>query len=210
MGLRHLADPWVLAGTALPDWVRALRRRGRVQPEEARAQVDHSDPRVAAMARGAVQHFADDQRFHSGAAFVETRKAVARDLRGVLPATAGHRPRFVAHVLVEMLLDAHLAASRPGLVDRYYAALASLAPTEVEASALGVSSAAKGLAPHFERFVRSRFVDDYVDDVRLHRRLAQVMVRARQPALPDAVVTVFPPARRLVAERARELFGAEV
>jgi hypothetical protein len=208
-GLRHLDDPWSLAGTALPDWLRVLDRRARTSTETLATLVDDADPRAGSLARGALRHHEDDRRFHASAAFAETRRAVADAMRRALPAAAGHRPSFVAHLVVEVQIDALLAAGATGRVDAYYASLASLDAGEVEAVARRVAapSSVDGLARLVRRFVSERFLADYLDDAATVRRLDRVVRSVRQPPLPAALADLLPAARACVASRLDELLG---
>src|SRR5262245_28893045 len=107
----------------MPDWLRLLDRRARAPEDAVLAFVSDADPRAASLARGVIRHHEDDRRFHGGAAFAAARRETAAILRERLPPADGHRPSFIAHLLVEVQLDASLAEETPGLLDRYYAAL---------------------------------------------------------------------------------------
>jgi hypothetical protein len=207
-GFRYIADPWVVVGTALPDWLRVLARRERPRPDEVRPLCDDEDSRVASFARGVIRHFDDDRRFHGSPVFAATRGDVARELRTVLAEAAGHRPSFIAHVLVEMQLDASLAAAAPGVVDAYYSAVASLDPEEIDAVLPRLlPGRAPRLADLVRRFVAERFIDDYADPPALLRRLDRVVRSVRQPALPPVVAAVLPATRACVDARRVELLG---
>jgi hypothetical protein len=205
-GHRHLDDPWFVAGTALPDWLRVLDRRARVPADTLAPHVDAADARVASLARGALRHHDDDRAFHSSTAFAETRRAVADVLRGVLDPADGHRPSFLAHLVVEVQLDASLAAATPRLLDDYYAALGSLVPDDVEA-AVGVlaPSSPGGLARIVRRFVDERFLADYADPAATVRRLDRVVRGVGQPGLPHGLASEMPAARACVEARRDEL-----
>jgi hypothetical protein len=201
-GFRHVADPWFLAGTALPDWLRVLDRRARVPAETLAPHVDAADARVASFARGALRHHEDDRAFHTSAAFAEARHAVADVLRCVLDDADGHRPFFLSHLVVEVQLDASLAAATPRLLDDYYAALSSLAPDDVESAARVLApSAPDGLARLVRRFVDERFLADYADPAATVRRLDRVVRGVGQPGLPHAFASAMPAARACVEAR---------
>jgi hypothetical protein len=207
-GFRHVHDPWLVAGTALPDWLRVLHRRARVTEESAAARVADADPRIAALARGVVTHHEDDRRFHGSAAFTETRRAVAQDLRAVLPESLGHRPSFVAHLVVEVQLDAAIEEQMPGCVDSYYRALGRLDPEEVERAADSLApSGPAGLARLVRAFLSERFLADYGDPAAVVRRLDRVVRRVRQPGLPAAMADVLEVTRARVAARRDELLA---
>ena len=72
-----LDDPYFAAGTAIPDWLTVVDRGVRVRPRHAREFFGDADPRVAALARGIVQHIDDDARFHGSRAFVQTALELA-------------------------------------------------------------------------------------------------------------------------------------
>jgi len=205
-GFRFTDDPWFLAGTALPDWLRVLDRRARVPVDTLTPFLDDADPRVRSLARGALRHHDDDRRFHSSVAFDETRRDVAALLRRALPRDAGHRPHFLSHLVVEVLLDAALVLQSPRRLDAYYASLAALDPDELESVARKIApSASAGLAELFRRFRDERFLADYADDAATMRRLDRVARSVRQPPLPASFADAIPASRALVAARRDEL-----
>jgi hypothetical protein len=207
-GFRHLDDAWFVVGTALPDWLRMLDRRARAPEEAVAPHASDVDPRVASLAKGVLRHHEDDRRFHGGAAFAAARRETAAILRERLASADGHRPSFIAHLLVEVQLDASLAEATPGLLDRYYAALASLAPDEVENVVRRVvPGAPDGVGRLVTRFVDERFLGDYSDAARLVARLGRVLRRARQPALPADVAGLLPRTRAVVEIHRAALLG---
>jgi hypothetical protein len=199
-GFRHLDDPWLVAGTALPDWLRMLDRRARAPAEIVEAFAADPDPRAASLARGVLRHHADDRRFHGCAAFAAAR--------GETTAADGHRPSFIAHLVVEMYLDAALAEESPDLLDRYYAALGSIAPDELDDVVRRVlPNPPAGIGSVAVRFVTERFLADYADPQTLAARLDRVLRGARQPALPREFAAVVARTRACVASRTGELLG---
>lgn len=207
-GFRHVDDPWRLAGTALPDWLRVLDRRARVSPDAAAARVADADARVASLARGVAQHHEDDRRFHGSAVFAETRRAVAGELRTVLRESDGHRAWFVAHLVVEVQLDAAIEEAAPGTVDAYYRSLARLDAEEIErVTASLVPAGAAGLARLVRGFLSERFLAEYGDSAAVVRRVDRVVRRARQPSLPASMAGVLERTRGVVAARRIELLS---
>src|SRR5579863_4782510 len=98
-GFAHVDDPWFLAGTAVPDWLNVSDRGVRVREKQAAPLVTDVDPRVAALARGIVQHHADDAWFHVTPVFAELSWSFASRLREVLAPDEGMRPSFLGHIL---------------------------------------------------------------------------------------------------------------
>lgn len=220
--------PWRLAGTALPDWLRVLDRRLRIARDTAErvSAVDDGNgevrgggdgagtgsaaeaPEVAALARGVLMHLDDDRAFHSSDAFSDASKVIAALLRPALRAVPGARPSFIAHVLVEVLLDAELARAEPSRIDRYYSALAALDADDVERAAARLTPAPPhGLAALVRRFVAARFVEDYLDDARMLARVDGTFRRVGQPAVVAALAHSVPACRAVVRTRLTRLLA---
>jgi hypothetical protein len=209
-GRHFVHEPWMLAGTALPDWLSMCDRRVRVRSKHAAAFVASGNPRLAALARGVLQHHHDDDWFHSTRAFTELSWHFTARIREVLRPDDGLRPSFLGHILVELLLDAELIAADPSRLDEYYAAVERIDPVELQdlVNQLAPRTTDK-LAAALPRFLAARFLADYGDDARLLWRLNGVMRRVGLPELPESLAALFPEARTMVARRLGELLSPE-
>lgn len=206
--LPYLDRPMFVAGTAVPDWLSVVDRRVRARGKLARRYVDSSDPELREVALGIVQHHYDDGWFHGTRAFTETNLQLAVQLRDLLPGDEGFRPSFVAHILIEMLLDALWIRDDESLGHRYYALLHSVSPARVQRCVnLITGQPTVRLAGMIERFVEVRFLYDYLDEAKLLMRLNQVMHRVGLAPLPPAVGHWLPQATHLVESRRRRLLS---
>jgi hypothetical protein len=209
-GFRFAERPYLLAGTAAPDWLSVIDRKMRLRSKRAAEFVEDADHLVAELARGVVQHHYDDDWFHQTTAFNELNLQFAVEIRAALPGDEGFRPSFLGHILVELLLDATLAEDEPRRLDNYYAALASLAPAKVEQIINRLATRTSDrVAVLVDRFCSERFLYDYLDDERLLVRLNHVMRRVDLPQLPAELIGLFPAMRRRVRERCHELLPSE-
>jgi hypothetical protein len=208
-GLPHVEDPYVLAGTAVPDWLNVADRGVRVRTRHAAPFVDHAEEPLARIARGIVEHHRDDAWFHETPAFHELCWQFTSLVKQQLPDDEGFRPSFLGHILVEILLDAELIRRQPSRLEQYYRALESIDGLLVQdaVNRMAVRSTDR-LAPLVPLFCRERFLWDYLDDGKLLVRLNQVMRRVRLPALPEALLEVLPQARAAVQARASELLAS--
>jgi len=214
-GFRFLDSPYVVAGTAVPDWLSVLDRRTRARSKNAMPFLVNDDPETREIALGIVQHHRDDAWFHSSRLFNETMLRFAVELRDQLPGDEGFRPSFVAHILVEILIDSTLIEREPALAERYYAAIESVSAEKVQmvvnriarshgigsgAAAQGAAAqgASLGLAVVIKRFADARFLYDYPDGDKLLFRLNQVMRRVGLPPLPVELLPWLAEARRVV------------
>jgi hypothetical protein len=204
--LPHLDRPYVVAGTAVPDWLAVIDRKVRARGSVASKLLDDQDWRVRDVAAGIVRHHEDDRWFHGSRAFAELNLEFAVELRDLLIGDAGFRPSFVGHILVEILIDADLIAEDRGLADRYYAAIGQSSAAIVQQTVNRVASVPTErltiLVPHF---IAERFLYDYVQNDKLLFRLNQVMKRVRLPPLPSHLTSWLESARQRVANRRDEL-----
>ncbi len=205
-GWRFADEPYVLAGTAAPDWLSVIDRKVRLRSRAAVEFTENADPILSAIARGVVQHHIDDAWFHTTPAFSELSLAFAVEIRGVLPGDEGFRPSFLGHILVELLLDRTLAEDEPQRLDDYYAALAALDPAATERAISRLATRpVERIAALIPRFVDERFLYDYLDDDKLLTRLNHIMRRVGLPQLPSGFVELIPQLRQRVRERTGDL-----
>ena len=205
-GRDYVDDPYFLAGTAVPDWLSVIDRKVRARTRLAKPFVDDADDRVAAVARGIVQHHFDDDWFHRTRAFAELSLDFTVAVRDRLDQEGGFRPSFLGHILVELLLDALLVADEPARLDAYYRAVDSLdAVTVGKAVNLMTTKQTMFLSELIPRFSAERFLYDYMDDAKLLYRLNGVMRRVKLPQLPATLADWFPQARAQVQARRGEL-----
>jgi hypothetical protein len=209
-GRHYVADPYLLAGTAVPDWLNVVDRRIRARQKAALPLTRDDDPCVAAVARGVVQHHRDDDWFHQSRAFAELSWGFTRRVRDELPGDDGLRPSFLGHILVELLLDAVLIEEDPMRLDAYYQAMDRLDPTAVQMAVNRITQRPTDqLGRMIELFREVRFLPDYTDDDKLFFRLGQIMRRVRLSPLPNRIRAVFPWARDQVRQRRGELLQNE-
>lgn len=116
------APPEFFAGNVLPDLL-ALAGDGRLRAE-AVAGAPGDDP----LARGVRLHHAADHWFHSHPAFKAATADASARLRAAPFEEAPRRLFFVAHVFVELALDAAVLRAAPGIADDLYRALAAVPP----------------------------------------------------------------------------------
>ncbi len=200
------ADPYFVTGTAVPDWLAVVDRQARVRRKAVSAWVADADPQTASLARGMLQHLADDARFHETRAFAESSLRLTILARDALDAERGLRPSFLGHLLVELLLDAALVADSPARVETYYRLLESVDGRWVQDAVNRMTPRpAERLAWMVAGFCRERILLDYEDDGRLMVRLNQIMRRVGLDVLPERFREILPEARRLVVPRRHEL-----
>jgi hypothetical protein len=94
-GVAFLDRPYLMAGTAVPDWLMVADRRLRIRPRQVEAwlkQARTKDSRrpepsrdvFTELVQGIGQHLADDRRFHANPAFLELSYRLSRDVAELL------------------------------------------------------------------------------------------------------------------------------
>ena len=192
-------QPYVLAGTGVPDWLTVADRPVRLRSRHVEPFARDADPCVAAVAAGILQHLRDDAHFHGLRAFAETALELTVCARDVLGGETGLRPSFLGHLLVEVLLDAALIEDAPDRLTEYYRILGGVDPGRVEAAVNRMAPRpTQRLAGFIGLFCRERILWDYREDDKLLIRLNQIMRRVRLAPLPDEFVVLLPAARKRV------------
>ncbi|MEZ6063773.1 MAG: hypothetical protein R3C19_25780 [Planctomycetaceae bacterium] len=208
-GYRFLNDPLFVAGTAVPDWLSVADRKVRARRRLVQPVVEKTtSPHVKTIGRGILQHHADDDVFHRCELFQQLSSELATEFRGGMPDEFDHRPGFLGHIVVELMLDAALAEDDPGLLDQYYATLGEVDSSVIEDVVNGMATRqTQRLAWFIDRFREERFLYDYRDDATLLVRLNQVLRRVKLPVLPASGMETLAFARRLLRRHASDLLA---
>lgn len=204
---RHvLDDPYALAGTALPDWLRILDRKNRFRAHTLPAPVD-DDPRVVSILTGLQAHFDDDRWFHVHEAFTSVLEDGTRTIRARAPGT---RASVIAHVLVEMLLDGELMRRDPSALDRYVDALAQIDTKLLhDVAARYLPRPPRRLDELVAYFEKNPFMRGYDTDEGVLSRITALSARIGLGELPRALIDDIGPLRAAVVARADALLGVD-
>jgi hypothetical protein len=200
-----------MSGTGVPDMLNVVNRKVRVRSRNLKPLLESSDVDVAEIAAGIQQHLDDDRWFHATKVFNQLNLEFAQAMRDADPEDHSLRPRFLGHIIIELLIDARLAEMRPRLLDRYYEVLEQVDAKKIQ-QVINMASACQTdqFVRFFEVFCRERFLYDYLDDQRLAYRLNQVMKRVGLPLFGDSIMELIPSIRRRVYDCHEALLTAEV
>lgn len=208
-GYRFLENPLFLAGTAVPDWLSVVNRRVRARSRRVEAfQQVSDDTSELEIARGIMQHHKDDDRFHRSELFMTLEADLGKSFRRHMPDPYDHRPGFLGHIVVELMLDATLADNDSKLLDRFYSAMQDVPEELVQSTVNKIASRQTDrLAWFIDRFREERFLYDYATDDGMFVRLNQVLKRVKLPQMETHVVDVLAEARELLKVHASALLA---
>src|SRR5262249_45722938 len=121
------------------------------------------------------------------------------------------RPSFLAHVALEMLLDAALIDRCPGRLDGYYESLSRVCPKRGRGAAAQLAGTMVADLPGLiGGFVGLRFLEDYRTNDGLYSRLNQVVRRVKLSPLPAVAIGVLEEGRELVERRLHDLYPVDL
>lgn len=183
-------------------------RKNRARKKSALLVFDNEDARIAAVARGCVQHHDDDQLFHQGPVFLKLSTQLAIESRSEYGVDPSYQAGFLGHIIVELVLDTILCERFPGILDQFYDVFDSVDVELVQtATSLICPRPVTTLAELIPKFVKARFIEDYLSDEGLLRRLSGVMSRVGLPKLSESLTAWFPSVRYRVRAVTDELLA---
>jgi acyl carrier protein phosphodiesterase len=153
----HESSQFVV-GAATPDLMSIYNSGFRIKA----SRVDHLPAETRAMVDpqfllGLERHFHADRVFHSSPLFAQETHALSRMMEERFAEQELPRKYFIAHILLELLLDKVLIYHDADLLGDYYAHFARLAPYETLRQGTEIVSAHQ--MPNYEAFI-GKFVDN--------------------------------------------------
>jgi acyl carrier protein phosphodiesterase len=175
---REYNDDSIIIGASLPDllalWNRAC-KISRLKEFLARAQGDLRSL-APQLIIGIDLHLSADRKFHAGEFFQHGQKAIRCRLQ-TIPALPVKR-FFLAHILLEMLLDRFLIHHYPYFIDNYYQIFSPTICAQISKLVEECFAISSGQFQNFlDRFIASRFLYRYRDLDELVASAARVSAR---------------------------------
>lgn len=172
--------PAYVVGTALPDLLPLADQRAHLRLFPVSHSLPHC-PGDHALRGGVLSHLAADIAFHRSESFADAQTEAKKLLDQAGFKAIRVRRFFVAHILVEMALDAALLRAEPALGEQFYAALrASEGDHVVRWTEAVVARPLPELPRVLSRFAESRYLLHYGTDEGVAQALSHLCARARQ------------------------------
>ena len=172
--------PAYAVGTALPDLLPLAAASVRFRL----AQVNHSivtSLEDQALRAGVRSHLAADAAFHRTQVFADAQTEAGALLDGAGFMGIRVRRFFLAHILVELALDAALLRTNPAVGEEFYAAFEAADREDVTRWAeIALTRLLPNLPHVLTRFASSRYLLHYQTDEGVATGLSRLCARARQ------------------------------
>lgn len=171
--------PYYNLGLVLPDLMGMVRRGWKLKQTHLQ---NHIKPVHKALASGALAHLEMDNWFHKTQFFIQSRGVVKTTLENAGVTYPPHRPGFLSHVLLELLLDRLIVQHHPEKVSKFYNELAKVEVEWLRSFFEGIELSFDDNFPgFFTQFVNNRFAFSYAQNVSLLNALNQISRRVAQP-----------------------------
>lgn len=204
--LNHREHPYLMAGTAIPDWLSVADRKVRLRPRLLEPWLDSTDEVQAQVARGSLQHLSDDDWFHSTRGFAEVTSELTHLFRQHLGQDDRYHCGFLGHVGMELLLDGVLIELYPTQFEDYWNQLNQVDPQLIQDAVNRMARIpTERLAWLIDVYRREQFLRSYTSDRSLLYRLNQVLLRVKLSPIPESTEEVVSLGRGLVQNRLRDL-----
>lgn len=186
-------------GVALPDILSVYDRTLRFHPFRI-----HTNP--SELWRGILNHIQMDAFFHRSDFFKNSYEDIRTILNKTIPPEMNIRPFFLAHILVEVLLDHYLLRETPDLSHRFYSFLDRINTKEIiRILEKFFARRLDGLEELINKFLVTRFLESYINLDNLIYPVNRMLTRTRQQAFDihdrSIVERVLQPSLLIVTNR---------
>ncbi len=173
-------DPYFNLGLIFPDIIRNI-----VKGTKLNLNMDGALPNnEASLLKGCIQHVQSDKIFHAWEGFLHAMEYVTQRIR-----ESEHdikRDWFVAHILVELIMDHHLILKHPNLASNLYTDL-ELVDTETLVAFLARHEFSNfdRFREGFDRFLKFRYLETYRESDNIVYAMGQISTKMRLDPFTD-------------------------
>lgn len=179
---RDLVNSYFTVGAATPDLLSIYNSNVRAKAVHLRKMDEETADKInPAFLDGLKRHFFADGVFHTSPLFQKETRRISELLVEFFPHTTVPRKFFIAHILLELMLDKVLIDLHPGLLDSYYGHFQSLQPFRVIRSSteLAVGANLPNYENYMTNFLRKKFLFHYAEYDHIAFVLRRILRRVR-------------------------------
>jgi hypothetical protein len=172
-------EPYYNFGLALPDLVSISKRGWKPVSTD---ELLNGNPHAAKIWEGFQQHLKADAEFHNTELFNYHTRRLRKELEKAGLSQPGIRLFFVAHVLLEILIDRHIVKTRRHVPDLFYKHLGIIEDPQIKIffEASGTETPERFLE-FFGKFKDSQYLYGYEEDNGIYYSINRLLRRTNQP-----------------------------
>lgn len=183
------ANPYFNFGLMLPDMLGTVHRGWKPMTGK---EYHFASDKALHIWQGFQRHLLADSIFHNTDFFYSQTRYIRNVLETGGLVQPGLRLFFVAHVLLEMMLDRLIIKTHPEIPNRFYNDLETVEDSALESFFSGMQSPLPERLFHMlSRFKEHKYLYSYVDNERLFFALNRIMERGGQTIYPDNMLPAF-------------------
>jgi hypothetical protein len=183
------ADPYFNFGLMLPDMLGTVHRGWK--PITGK-QYHFNSKEGSQIWQGFQRHLLADSIFHNTDFFSSQTRYIRNVLEQAGLVQPGLRLFFVAHVLLEIMLDRLIIKTHPDIPDRFYNDLAAVDEQAIAGFFSGLlSQVPERLFHSLARFKEHKYLYSYAENEQLFFALNRIMERAGQTSYSDNALPAF-------------------
>jgi acyl carrier protein phosphodiesterase len=184
-------------GVVFPDILSVYDRSLRFHSEDASGLPDD-------FWMGIRNHLQMDIFFHKSEFFKTSYEQIRRHLTAAIPLQLDIRPFFLAHVIVEILLDHYLLNKNPDLALKFYSQLLKCDVKQIVTSTeKHFSLDLIGLGDLIHKFLVTRFLEGYIELNNLIYPVNRMLMRTHQQVFelndPELIQNILKPSLSIVS-----------
>jgi len=151
---RQIDDSLFVVGACTPDLLSVFDRKIKFKEREVSKRVLNSQlsPEQQSFYQGVIRHFQVDKLFHSSDFFHSETQRLGQDLREAFPNQEIKRSFFVAHILLELVLDRLLIHEDEKYLSTFYTHFERCQPAHIRE--LSSWLAGEPITPSYDAFLR--------------------------------------------------------
>lgn len=161
---RDRVNSYFVVGAATPDLLSIYNSSLRIKARHLKKMSEDQAGRITPpFLAGLYRHFFADGVFHLSPNFKEQTKRISNMLESYFPDLNIQRKFFIAHIMLELLIDKVLIDENPGILESYYGHFEALQPFRDlrKTSELALGNELPNYEFYMKKFLRRKYLYEY-------------------------------------------------
>ncbi len=177
---RDRVNSHFVVGVATPDLLSIYNSNLRIKARHLKKMSeDQAGMITPPFLSGLYRHFFADGIFHLSPTFERQTKRISNMLKSYFPELNIQRKFFIAHILLELLIDKILIDDNPGILNSYYGHFGALQPFRDlrKTSEIALGRNLPNYESYMQKFLRLQYLYNYAKFDHISRVLQKILQR---------------------------------